>query len=59
MLKNRTLLPPQKNLDFIIEDYDVPEPYEVKWKVLNRGDEAKRRDMIHGQIISTSRAGRG
>ena len=29
-------------------------PYEVKWKVLNRGAEAERRNSIRGQIISSS-----
>jgi hypothetical protein len=29
----------------------------VKWKVLNRGDEAERRNTIRGEIISPNRAG--
>lgn len=29
----------------------------MKWKVLNRGDEAERRNNIRGQIISSSRPG--
>ena len=28
--------------------------YEVRWKVLNRGPEAERRDNIRGQIIRSS-----
>lgn len=57
MLRSKTLLLPNKELDFTITDCDVPQPYEVKWKVLNRGDEAERRDMIRGQIIPSTRPG--
>lgn len=55
MLKERTLLLPNKELDFTITECDAQEPYDVKWKVLNRGDEAERRNNIRGQIISSSR----
>ena len=48
----------RKNLDFSIEACDVPEAYVVKWKVLNRGIEAERRDNIRGQIDVPNR-GRG
>src|SRR5690606_15836815 len=58
MLKARMPLRIQKHLDFIIEECDAPEPYHLKWKVLNRGDEAKRLDKIRGEII-TSNHGRG
>ena len=39
-----------KKLIFKIKDCDVPSPYQVKWKVLNRGAEAKRRNCIRGNI---------
>lgn len=52
------ILPPKKELDFSIVDSDVPEPYEVHWKVLNRGAVAERRNNIRGQIIDPNR-GRG
>ena len=29
----------------------------MKWKVLNRGDEAERRNKIRGQIVSSTRPG--
>lgn len=29
----------------------VPPPYQIYWKILNRGDEALRRNCIRGQII--------
>lgn len=57
MLRQRTLLLPSKELDFTIIECDVPAPYQVKWKVLNRGAEAERRNNIRGQIISSTRPG--
>lgn len=57
MLRNKTLLLPNKELDFTITECDVQQPYDVRWKVLNRGDEAERRNEIRGQIISPSRPG--
>nr|WP_019631668.1 hypothetical protein [Actinomadura atramentaria] len=32
----------------------VEEPYTLKWKVLNRGPEAERRDMVRGQIVGST-----
>lgn len=55
MLRDRIPLRTRKNLDFSIEACDVPEPYVVKWKVLNRGIEAERRDNIRGQILEPNR----
>lgn len=57
MLRDKTLLLPNKELDFTITECSVPPPYSVKWKVLNRGDEAERRNDIRGQIISPNQAG--
>ncbi|MBB5854033.1 nucleotidyltransferase [Amycolatopsis umgeniensis] len=57
MLKSKTLLLPNKELDFTITECSVSYPYEVKWKVLNRGDEAERRDNIRGEIDSPNSAG--
>lgn len=57
MLRERSLLLPNKELEFAITECDVQEPYEVKWKVLNRGDEAERRNDVRGQIVSSSRPG--
>lgn len=55
MLRDRTPLLAQKGLEFSLTDCNVPEPYEVKWKVLNQGEEAERRNKIRGQIVSSSR----
>lgn len=41
-----------KSLNFKVNSIDVPEPYEIKWKVLNRGNIAKQKDMVRGQIES-------
>jgi hypothetical protein len=57
MLQARSLLLPNKELDFTISECSVEHPYDVKWKVLNRGDEAERRNDVRGQIISSSRPG--
>lgn len=57
MLRAKTLLLPNKELDFTITECDVQQPYDEKWKVLNRGDEAERRNNIRGQIIASSRPG--
>lgn len=50
-------LPPKKNLRFTVEHTDTPPPYEIRWKVLNRGPEAERRDRIRGEIIKGNHAG--
>lgn len=44
-----------RHLEFYIECTNVPKPYEVKWKVLNIGAEAERRNCVRGQIISSNR----
>jgi hypothetical protein len=54
MLRDRTLLKADKDLKFRVTSCSVDEPYELKWKVLNRGVEAERRNMIRGQIIDSS-----
>ncbi|MBU2622560.1 MAG: nucleotidyltransferase [Proteobacteria bacterium] len=40
-----------KKLLFHITQIDVPEPYHIEWKVLNRGAIAERRNQIRGQIV--------
>lgn len=52
-LLSRTMkLPPKRSLAFKVINIDVPQPFEMKWKILNRGDTAKRRDCIRGQIVN-------
>lgn len=55
MLRRKSPLLPNKGLDFTVTECTVDAPYELKWKVLNRGDEAERRNNIRGQIIDSSR----
>ena len=52
MLFKKMPLKACKDLLFFITTNEVPAPYEIKWKVLNRGEEAKKRNMIRGQIES-------
>lgn len=50
-LFKRIKLLPNKSLRFFIEKIDVPDPFTVKWKVTNRGEQAIKRDCLRGQII--------
>lgn len=51
MLARMIPLLARKTLKFKIVEIDVPGEYSIEWKVLNRGAEARRRNMIRGQII--------
>lgn len=51
MIATKIPLLAKKTLEFEIVEIDVPGEYSVEWKVLNRGDEACRRNMIRGQIL--------
>ncbi|RKG55387.1 nucleotidyltransferase [Corallococcus sp. AB011P] len=50
-LSKRMRLKRKKSLKFFVEWHDVPKPFDLYWKVLNRGPEAIRRNMIRGQIL--------
>lgn len=52
MLRKHIPLRASKKLLFSITYCEVETPYEVKWKILNRGVEAERRNEIRGQIVS-------
>ncbi len=52
MISNRTPLLANKKLEFWVKEITVPSPFEIKWKVLNRGEIAKRRDCVRGQIMT-------
>lgn len=45
------------SLEFEVVSCSIAQPYDLKWKVLNRGPEAECRDMIRGQIINSTRPG--
>lgn len=51
MIRKHILLRPNKKLEFYIINKDLPTPYNLKWKVCNCGEEAKKRNCIRGQII--------
>ena len=51
MLQKNIPLLARKKLLFQIVKIDVPAPYHIEWKVLNRGDIAKQRNEIRGQIV--------
>ncbi|GJQ60990.1 MAG: DNA polymerase III subunit delta' [Melioribacteraceae bacterium] len=50
LLRNMPFLLKRKKLEFFVESTNIPEPYSVKWKVRNYGEEALRRDDLRGQI---------
>ena len=57
MLRIGAPLQADKSLKFWVTGCSVESPYTLKWKVLNRGAEAERRDMVRGQIVDSSKPG--
>lgn len=57
LLKYMPLLA-RKKLLFHISNIDVPSPYHIEWKVLNRGAIAEFKNQIRGQIFKDSGSGR-
>ena len=51
MLLSKIPLLARKKLMFQVVSINVPEPYHIEWKVLNRGPVAKQRNQIRGQIV--------
>jgi len=52
IIREGKLLLPRKKLTFSISGCDIPEHHSLFWKVLNRGQEAIRRDCVRGQIVA-------
>lgn len=50
MLVRRIPLMTKKSLRFKIADVSAAMPYDIYWKVLNRGDTARKKNRIRGQI---------
>lgn len=50
VLKNNEWIPKQYSLIFYVENTDVAGAYDIRWKIRNVGEEAKRRDCLRGQI---------
>lgn len=55
LLRQVRFLRKKKELIFFIDKTDVPQPYEVFWKVKNEGEIAKQRNCLRGQIISPNK----
>lgn len=51
MLAKKLKLQAKKKLKFYVADINVPGDFILKWKILNRGTEAERRDCIRGDIV--------
>jgi len=41
----------KKKLSFKVVEHDLPVGFQIYWKVLNRGAEARRRNQVRGQIL--------
>jgi len=54
---NKVPLKAGKDLKFKVTSCTAPEPYTLKWKVLNQGPEAERRHMLRGDIIDSTQPG--
>lgn len=50
MLAKMIPLLANKSLHFDIKEISVAKPYDIYWKVLNRGDTARMKNCIRGQI---------
>lgn len=57
MIRKKFPLLSNKSLHFYIDDHSIKGEYTLLWKVLNRGEEAEKRDCIRGQIVSDSGSG--
>lgn len=59
MLLSGFRLSPRKTLLFSINLQSMPveAPYTILWKVLNVGDEARRKNMIRGQLVPDAGSG--
>lgn len=54
MLTSHIPLRINKDLKFVVKEISAKEPFDIFWKVLNRGDVARRRNCIRGQITKDS-----
>lgn len=52
MLARKVSLGSRKELLFEVAEISVAEPYDIYWKVLNRGEIARKRNCIRGQILA-------
>jgi hypothetical protein len=52
MIANRVSLRANKSLRFFVAGHNLPQAFDLKWKVLNRGAIAQKKDCVRGQIDS-------
>lgn len=57
LLSELKILKSGKSLKFYIKNTDVEWPYNVKWKVKNKGKIAKEKKMLRGQIVNDEGSG--
>lgn len=50
LLDKMPFLAKRKNLRFFIEKNNISEPFDVKWKIRNFGQEAKNKNDLRGEI---------
>lgn len=50
-IANKTRLWKKKSLEFIIDKCNIPEPYEIKWKVRNFWSEAEENWQLRWEIV--------
>lgn len=53
-LRITRFIPKNKQLQFFIQSIDVPEPYDIHWKVRNVGKVAYDKNQIRGKINKTN-----
>jgi len=58
MLGRRLRLKPKKKLKFAVRGHNIVGEFRLYWKVLNRGEVAKNRNEIRGQVVLDSGFGR-
>jgi Second Messenger Oligonucleotide or Dinucleotide Synthetase domain/Adenylyl/Guanylyl and SMODS C-terminal sensor domain len=54
ILRKKLFLSPKKSLTFQVTEFDEKKECSFFWKVLNRGDEAQRRNCVRGEIVPDS-----
>ncbi len=52
ILRKHIPLKANKTLRFWVKELNVEGPHDIYWKILNRGPEAERRNLVRGQIVS-------
>ena len=51
MLATHERIKPQRSLKFTANNINVPGSFDIKWKILNKGDIAEKQNEIRGQIL--------